>query len=354
MLSFSFIQPDDFHLHIRDDVLMHAVLPASAESVGRAVIMPNLTPPITDIAMALAYKARILAALPATTAFQPLMTLYLTEHLSLSTLQEVAITPDILGIKLYPAGATTNSDAGIQALESIYPLLETMEELGIPLLIHGEIPHFDVDMFDREPAFITQQLEPLTRRFPLLRVTLEHITTQDAVQFIESAPAHVGATITPHHLLYNRNHMLAGGVKPHYYCLPILKRERHREALVKAATSGNPKFFAGTDSAPHLQSKKESACGCAGIYNAPYAIALYAEIFDQALDLSLPASQKRFESFMSRHGAQFYGLPLNPTQITLTQTPVAVPIHIDTPLGPLIPIRAGEMVGWKVEKIEER
>ncbi len=307
------IRPDDFHLHLREgDVLRHTV-PATARCFGRAIIMPNLRPPVVTAAQAAQYKADILPYIPEGSSFSPLMTLYLTDLTTPEMVREASDMGDVHALKLYPAGATTNSDAGVTDLEKIYPALEAMIEQGLPLLVHGEVTAQDVDIFDREKLFIDQKLLPLVERFPELKVVMEHITTQDAVQFVQEASDNIGATITPQHLLYNRNHMLVGGIRPHYFCLPILKRNIHQTALQQAATSGNSKFFLGTDSAPHVKGAKESACGCAGCFSAFGAIELYAEVFDQldALD--------KLEGFASRFGADFYGLPYNEDTITLVK-----------------------------------
>ena len=348
-LSFVIQAPDDFHLHLRDGEKLASVVPATSRVFARAAIMPNLTPPITTIDSAIAYKQRILQQVPAGCSFMPLMTLYLTNDMPIATVIEAAQHPAIIGAKLYPAGATTNSHAGVSDIASIYPLLAAMEECGLPLLVHGELPDFAIDVFDREARFIEAELSPISHRFPQLKIVLEHITTKDAVDFINSSSPNLAATITPHHMLYNRNHLLAGGVRPHFYCLPILKRELHREALVAAATSGLPRFFAGTDSAPHSAAMKENACGCAGIYNAPCALETYAEIFDAAIDLAKPTSQAIFAAFMSLHGANFYGLAQNSSTITLTRKPMLIPNEVAFGSETLIPMRAGEMVAWSVE-----
>lgn len=321
---------------------MASVVPHTARQFGRAIIMPNLKPPVTTVAMALAYREQVLQAVPDETAFKPLMTLYLTDNTPAAEIERIGKTEHVVAVKYYPAGATTHSDAGVTDISRSYAALAAMEELGVPLLIHGESTDPDVDVFDREQVFIDQLLIPLTQRFPKLRVVLEHITTRDAVQFIQSAPDNIGATITAHHLLYNRNAMFSGGIRPHLYCLPVLKRDIHRQALVGAATSGNPKFFLGTDSAPHPQHAKETACGCAGIYTAHAAIELYAEAFEQAGKL------EQLEAFASFHGADFYGLPRNTGTITLTRESWLVPEHYSLGDDRLIPLRAGESVHWQL------
>ena len=342
MATLTITRPDDWHLHVRDGAPMAAVLPDTARRFARAIIMPNLKPPTTTTALALAYRQRILAALPADMTFEPLMTLYLTDNTTPTEIREAKMSGLIHGVKYYPAGATTHSDAGVTALSQCYAALAAMEEVGLPLLVHGEVTNPKVDIFDREQVFIDNMLVPLVVRFPRLKVVLEHITTRQAVDFVKSAPAHVGATITAHHLLYNRNALFAGGIRPHLYCLPVLKREEHRRILLSAATSGNPKFFLGTDSAPHARNTKESACGCAGIYTAHAAIELYAEAFETAN--ALP----KLEGFASFFGADFYGLPRNTEKITLLKTPWEVPAELAFGAEKLVPLRAGEPVGWRL------
>lgn len=342
MATLTITRPDDWHLHVRDGALMAAVLPDTARRFARAIIMPNLKPPTTTTALALAYRQRILAALPADMTFEPLMTLYLTDNTTPTEIREAKMSGFIHGVKYYPAGATTHSDAGVTAVSRCYAALAVMEEVGLPLLIHGEVTNPKVDIFDREQVFIDNVLVPLIARFPRLKVVLEHITTRQAVDFVKSAPAHVGATITAHHLLYNRNALFAGGIRPHLYCLPVLKREEHRRILLSAATSGNPKFFLGTDSAPHARHAKESACGCAGIYTANAAIELYAEAFETAN--ALP----KLEGFASFFGADFYGLPRNTEKITLLKTPWEVPAELAFGAEKLVPLRAGETIGWRL------
>ena len=335
-------RPDDWHLHLRDGTLMAAALPDTARRFARAIIMPNLKPPVTTTEAALAYRARILAALPAHLQFEPLMTLYLTDNTSATEIQTAKASAMVHGVKYYPAGATTHSDAGVTAITKCDIALAAMEEAGLPLLIHGEVTNPDVDVFDREQVFIDQVLAPLVLRFPKLKVVFEHITTRQAVEFVSAAPATVAATITPHHLLYNRNAMFASGIRPHMYCLPVLKRVLHRRALIEAASSGNPKFFLGTDSAPHARSTKETACGCAGIYSAHAAIELYAEAFEAvgALD--------KLEAFASFFGADFYGLPRNSKRITLLKESWQVPPELAFGQHTLVPLRAGELVGWRL------
>ncbi len=336
-------RPDDWHLHLRDGALMAAVLPDTARRFARAIVMPNLKPPIATVALARAYRERILAALPEGSDFQPLMTLYLTGATTPDDIAEAAASNFVHAVKYYPAGATTNSSNGVTDIRKVYPVLEAMQKHGLPLLMHGEVTDPAVDVFDREPAFIERHLTPLRADFPELRMVLEHITTTEAAQFVREAPAHVGATITPQHLLMNRNAIFAGGLRPHHYCLPVLKREKHRQALVAAATSGDPHFFLGTDSAPHPRQAKESDCGCAGIYSAHAAIELYAEAFDAAGTLD------RLEAFASFHGPDFYGLPRNTDTITLRKQPWRVPDTVDFGGTPGIPLRAGEDIAWRLQ-----
>lgn len=337
-------RPDDFHLHLRDSTQMQAVLPYSARQFGRAIIMPNLKPPILTTNMALAYRQRILAALPdpLKNDFEPLMTIYLTDNTPPDEMIRAKESGFIHGVKLYPAGATTHSDAGVTNITQCYSTLETMEKIGLPLLVHGEATDPAIDIFDREKVFIDTQLIPITQRFPKLRIVFEHITTKDAVAFVTSAAVNIAATITAHHLRYSRNALFQGGIRPHYYCLPILKREYHRQALVKAATSGNAKFFLGTDSAPHPRSMKETGCGCAGIFTAHAAIELYAEIFEQANALD------RLEAFASFNGADFYQLPRNNSFITLKKENWHAPEQIQFADETLVPLCAGEPIEWKM------
>jgi dihydroorotase len=334
-------RPDDWHLHLRDGAAMRDVAPHTARRFGRAMVMPNLKPPVTTVAEALAYRSRILEALPAGTAFEPLMTLYLTDSTGPDEIRRVAEEPGVAALKLYPAGATTNSESGVQSLEGIYPVLEAMERHEVPLLVHGEVTDPEIDIFDREKAFIDRHLEPMAARFPDLRIVLEHVTTREGVQFVRDSGPRIGATLTVHHLLYNRNALLAGGVRPHLYCLPVLKRESHRQALLEAATSGDPKFFLGTDSAPHPRRQKESACGCAGCYTAHAAIELYAEVFEAAGALD------KLEAFASFHGADFYGLPRNRDRVVLERTEWRVPDRLPFGDEELIPLKTGESIGWR-------
>ncbi len=335
-------RPDDWHLHLRDDALMQSVLPDTARQFARAIVMPNLRPPVTTTAQALAYRSRILAALPAGAKFDPLMTLYLTNNTSAEEIRKAKQSGVVHAVKLYPAGATTNSDAGVTDLRKTYAALEEMQRCGMPLLVHGEVTDSNIDIFDREAVFIERVLQPLLQDLPNLRVVFEHITTQDAAQFVTSAAENIAATITAHHLLYNRNAMLVGGIRPHYYCLPVLKRETHREALLKAATSGNQKFFLGTDSAPHAQHTKENACGCAGCYTAHAAIELYAEAFAAA------GARDKLEGFASFFGADYYGLPRNKEIITLRQEEWQVPASVGFGEHQLVPLRAGEKIQWRL------
>lgn len=342
MQQLTLTRPDDWHLHVRDGDMLANVIPDTAHRFARAIIMPNLKPPVTTTEQAQAYRQRIVATIPSGVKFEPLMTLYLTDNTPADEISRAKQCGFVQALKLYPAGATTNSDAGVTDIRNCDATLEKMAELGLPLLVHGEVTESHIDIFDREKIFIDEVLHPLTQRLPSLKVVLEHITTQDAVDFVLGAGSNIAATITPHHLLYNRNAMLAGGIRPHYYCLPIIKRESHRQALVKAAISANPKFFLGTDSAPHAQSAKESACGCAGIYSSHAAIELYAEVFDQAGALD------KLEGFASFYGADFYGLPRNTDTITLQKQDWSVPKSMAFGKEKLIPLRAGETVAWKL------
>ncbi|BBE52073.1 Dihydroorotase [Ferriphaselus amnicola] len=335
-------RPDDWHLHLRDDALMASVLPDTARQFARAIVMPNLRPPVTTTEQAVAYRERILAALPAGMKFEPLMTLYLTDNTSADEIRKAKASGIVHAVKLYPAGATTNSDAGVTDLRKTYAALEAMQECGLPFLVHGEVTSADIDIFDREAVFIERVMQPLMRDLPELRVVFEHITTKDAAEYVAAAPANVAATLTPQHLLYNRNAMLVGGIRPHFYCLPILKRETHREALVKAATSGSPKFFLGTDSAPHAQHTKENACGCAGCYSAHAAIELYAEAFEAADALD------KLEAFASFHGPDFYRLPRNTDTITLRREEWHMPHTVEFGGSNLVPLKAGEKMKWKL------
>jgi len=334
-------RPDDWHLHLRDGAALKAVVADSARQFARAIVMPNLRPPITSTAQALAYKQRILDALPAGAAFEPLMTLYLTDSLPAEEIAR-AKAAGVVALKLYPAGATTNSDAGVTDIRKTYATLEAMQREGLLLLVHGEVTDSEIDLFDREKVFIDRKLIPLRRDFPELKIVFEHITTREAAQYVHAADRFVGATITAHHLLYNRNAIFTGGIRPHYYCLPVLKREEHRVALVQAATSGSAKFFLGTDSAPHPAHLKEHASGCAGCYTALSALELYAEAFDQAGALD------KLEAFASFHGADFYGLPRNTGTITLCREPWAVPETLPFGEAELKPLRGGETLAWRL------
>jgi len=335
-------RPDDWHLHLRDGVALQAVLPDTAHRFGRAIIMPNLRPPITTTDMAVAYRERIFAGLPQGMSFEPLMTLYLTDNTGAHEIAKARASGIVHGVKLYPAGATTNSDSGVTDLAKCREALAAMEKHGLPLLVHAEVTDVDVDVFDREKVFIDRHMLPLTRDFPGLRIVFEHITTRDAAQFVGESSGNVAATITAHHLLMNRNAMFSGGIRPHHYCLPVLKREVHRQALLAAAISGNPKFFLGTDSAPHAKSVKEAACGCAGMYTAHAAIELYAEAFEQAGALD------QLEAFASFYGADFYGLPHNESRITLVRESWTVPESLSFGDELLVPLRAGQKVAWRI------
>ena len=335
-------RPDDWHLHLRDGAAMESIVADTARRFGRAIIMPNLKPPVRTTEQALHYRERILGALPEEASFEPLMTLYLTDDTPPEEIARAKLSGRVFGVKLYPAGATTHSDAGVTRLSRCFHTLERMQELGLPLLVHGESTDPEIDVFDREKAFIEDVLGPTVERFPGLKIVLEHITTRDAVQYVEVTGANVAATITAHHLLMNRNALFMGGIRPHYYCLPVLKREEHREALVEAATSGNPKFFLGTDSAPHARPTKETGCGCAGIYTAHAAIEFYAIAFEEAGALD------KLEDFASRFGAEFYGLPLNEDRITLVRRDWQVPDTLAFGSEELVPLRAGETLPWKL------
>lgn len=341
MDKLTLIQPDDWHLHVRNGAVLNTVIAHTAKQFARAIIMPNLKIPVTTVEQALNYQQEILHALPPGSTFKPLMTLYLTNAITKDEIKKAAKSEHIYAFKLYPAGATTNSDSGVSDVKAIYPILETMEELDIPLLIHGEVTDNDCDIFDREKVFVESSLRDIVKNFPELRVVAEHVTTQEAVDFVLSASNKVAATITPQHLLFNRNAILAGGIRPHHYCLPIIKRERHRLALVAVATSGNPKFFLGTDSAPHLTNAKESCCGCAGCYSAHAALELYAEVFEHAGALD------KLEGFASFFGADFYQLPRNTKAVTLQKQAWTVPgsyqVHDET----ITPLKANEVLNWK-------
>jgi dihydroorotase len=335
-------RPDDWHLHLRDGAVMASVLPHSARQFGRAIVMPNLKPPVTTTEQALAYRDRILAALPEGMRFEPLMTLYLTDNTPPDEIRRAKDSGFIHAVKLYPAGATTNSDAGVTALSKCYKSLEVMQELGMPFLVHGEVTDPAIDIFDREAVFIDRVMAPLRKDMPALKVVFEHITTKEAAQYVADSDGSTAATITAHHLLYNRNEIFKGGIRPHYYCLPVLKREEHRQALIRAATSGSDKFFLGTDSAPHPKGLKEHACGCAGCYTALHAMELYALAFEQAGALS------RLEGFASVFGPAFYGLPRNQETITLSRESWTLPAEL--PLGEqvVVPLNSGEQLHWKL------
>ena len=335
-------RPDDWHLHLRDGEELSAVVGFTAQRFARAIVMPNLQPPVVTVEHARAYRQRILAALPAGSEFQPLMTLYLTEQTSPAEVDAARASGLISGIKLYPAGATTHSQAGVRSVERVYPVLERMQELGVPLLVHGEVTDPSVDIFDREAVFIDRVLDPLLKRFAALKVVFEHITTRAAVQFVAATQQRLGATLTPQHLLLNRSALFAGGLRPHHYCLPVLKTEHDREALTAAATGGDPRFFLGTDSAPHARSAKEAACGCAGIFSAHAAIELYAEAFEAA------GAMQRLEGFASDFGADFYGLPRNVGKIKLKREEWRVPQALPFGREQLVPLRAGEPVNWRL------
>lgn len=340
MQQLTITRPDDWHLHLRDGSAMPDVLAHTAEHFGRAIVMPNLTPPVTTVSAALKYRERILDARPEDNEFQPLMTLYLTESTSVDEIDKAMATGHIVAAKLYPAGATTNSAAGVKNIQNIYPVLERMQAVGMVLCVHGEVVDHDIDIFDREPVFVERTLRTLVQDFPTLRIVAEHITTREAALFVEAGPETLAATITPQHLLYNRNALLVGGVKPHYYCLPILKRETHRQELLRVATSGSNKFFLGTDSAPHPQHLKENACGCAGCYSAHAALELYAEAFD-----SIDALDK-LEAFASHNGPDFYQLPRNTDTVTLIRGETPVPSSFPFGEHVVTPLRAGESVAW--------
>ena len=342
MDTLTITRPDDWHAHFRDGDLMASVVGATARQFARAIVMPNLKPPVVTAAQAKAYRDRIVKALPKGAEFEPLMTLYLTDNTSAEEIEKGAKSGGVKAVKYYPAGATTNSDLGVTDIRKCDAVLEAMAAAGMPLLIHGEVTDADVDVFDREAVFLDRILAPLVKRFPKLKLVAEHITTHDAAAFVERAPANVGATITAHHLLMNRNAIFAGGIRPHHYCLPVLKREPHRRALVKAATSGNPKFFLGTDTAPHARNTKETECGCAGMYTAHAAIELYAEAFDAA------GALERLEGFASFFGADFYGLPRNIGTVTLEKRRWTVPGEYPFGAETVVPLRAGEAIAWRM------
>ena len=336
-------RPDDWHIHLRDQAALQLTVPAVSRYFGRAIVMPNLVPPVNTADLAAAYRDRIMAEVPTGRNFEPLMTLYLTDSMSPDEIYKGKESGVVTACKLYPAGATTNSDSGVTDIKNIRSVIEAMQDVGMPLLIHGEVTSAEIDIFDREAVFIDKHLKPLLKDFPGIKVVLEHITTADAVQFVESESDRLAATITAHHLLYERNHMLVGGIRPHLFCLPILKRRKHQEELIRAATSGNKKFFLGSDSAPHALHAKESACGCAGCYTGHATLELYAEAFDQAGALD------KLEAFASFYGPDFYNLPRHQDQVTLIRNTWDVPeseAYMDTTIKPL---RAGEQIHWKVE-----
>ncbi|GHC32893.1 dihydroorotase [Aidingimonas halophila] len=349
MTQLTLTRPDDWHLHLRDGAAMRSVVAHSARQCGRAIIMPNLKPPVTTTEQALAYRERILAALPEDSGFEPLMTLYLTDDTTPEEIESAKASGVVHAVKLYPAGATTNSASGVTDIRHCDAAIEALARVGMPLLVHGEVTRPSIDIFDREAVFIDEVMAPLLTRHPSLKVVFEHITTRDAVEFVTAAPENVAATITAHHLLFNRNHMLVGGIRPHYYCLPVLKRASHREALLAAATSGNPKFFLGTDSAPHARGDKESACGCAGAFTAPVAIELYASAFEEA------GALERLEGFASHFGPDFYGLPRNRDLITLAKHEWTIPASF--PYGDddqtIVPLMAGEHLAWRMTSAED-
>ncbi len=346
MQEITLTQPDDWHIHLRDGAALQQTVADASRYFGRAIVMPNLTPPVATTAQVLAYRERILRHLPEGRQWRPLMVLYLTDNTSPQDIGDAAACEHIYAAKLYPAGATTNSDSGVTDLERLSPVLEAMQTKGMPLLVHGEVTDPEVDIYDREAVFIERHLRPLVQRFPHLKVVLEHITTASAVDFVLESGANIAATVTAHHLLYNRNHMLAGGIRPHLYCLPILKRHRHQQALLDAVSTGNNKFFLGTDSAPHSRPKKEAPCGCAGCYTAHAALELYAEAFEQvgALD--------KLEAFASLNGPGFYGLPVNSSRVRLRKQASTVPQQLTLGDQPLYPLRAGEAITWQAELLQ--
>jgi dihydroorotase len=334
-------RPDDWHLHLRDGAVLKDVLPHTAKQFARAIVMPNLKPPVTTVALAKAYHERIMAALPSGLKFNPLMTLYLTDNTSPDEIKRAVESGFVHGIKLYPAGATTNSDAGVTDLKHCMATLEMMQTVGLPLLVHGEVTDGDIDLFDREAVFIEKILIPLRSQLPALKIVFEHITTSQAAEYVRDADGPIAATITAHHLLYNRNALFKGGVRPHYYCLPVLKRETHRQALLKAASSGSPRFFLGTDSAPHAKGLKEHACGCAGCYTALHAMELYAQAFEEVGALN------KLEAFSSFYGADFYGLPRNQDKVTIERNPWQIPDSLPMADSTVVPLDAGQQLQWK-------
>lgn len=342
MKEISITQPDDFHLHLRDGLTLASVLADSARQFARVIVMPNLKPPVVTVEQALAYRQRIMDCLPEDSSFEPLMTIYLTDNTRPDEIRRLHENDFVHAVKYYPAGVTTNADQGVTNIDKVYDALEVMAELGVPLLVHGEVNDADVDIFDREQVFIENILKPLMARFKDLRIVFEHITTEQAVEFVKQGPATLAATITPQHLLYNRNALFENGIRPHYYCLPVLKREAHRQALVAAAVSGHAQFFLGTDSAPHARHTKENACGCAGIYSAHTAIEFYAEVFEQQDSLN------QLEKFASFNGADFYGLTRNKRKITLQQQDWLIPDSLEFAENEIIPFKAGETCRWKL------
>ncbi len=337
-------KPDDWHLHLRDEIALKTTVPATSRVFGRAIVMPNLKPPVTSVKMALNYRSRILEHKTPDSSFNPLMTLFLTDNLDPNEIVSLSNEESVVAVKYYPAGATTNSDTGVTNIKNVYRIIEKMAELGVPLLLHGEVTENHIDIFDREKVFIETILAPLIERYPNLKVILEHITTKDSVEFIESQSSRIAGTITIHHLLYNRNDMLVGGIKPHLYCLPVLKRNIHQTSLIRAALGGNPKFFLGTDSAPHARHDKESDCGCAGVYTAPAAIELYAEVFEHAGALD------KLENFASQFGPRFYGLDPNQGAITLERSEWSMPAQYDLGTDTVIPVRAGGRLSWRLRE----
>lgn len=343
MTQLKLARPDDWHLHLRQGEVMRSVVGMTAKQMGRAIVMPNLSPPVRNAQEALSYRNEIVCSLPKGTSFNPLMTLYLTDKTTKQNIIEAGNNEHVYAVKLYPAGATTNSESGVTSVLGVYPVIEQMQKEGVPLLVHGEVTHADIDVFDREKVFIETVLAPLLKNFPELKVVLEHITTKEAVDFVSGSSDNVAATITAHHLLANRNHMLVGGIKPHYYCLPVLKRKSpHQEALISAATSGSAKFFLGTDSAPHDKYQKESACGCAGVFSAHAAIELYAEVFDRANKIEM------LEGFASHHGPDFYGLKRNTESITLEKNSWIVPESYKLANSEIVPFFGGRSLSWRL------
>jgi len=343
MTQLKLARPDDWHLHLRQGEVMSSVVGMTAKQMGRAIVMPNLSPPVRNAQEALRYRKEIVCSLPKGTSFNPLMTLYLTDKTTKQNIIEAGNNEHVYAVKLYPAGATTNSESGVTSVLGVYPVIEQMQKEGVPLLVHGEVTHADIDVFDREKVFIETVLAPLLKNFPELKVVLEHITTKEAVDFVSGSSDNVAATITAHHLLANRNHMLVGGIKPHYYCLPVLKRKSpHQEALISAATSGSAKFFLGTDSAPHDKYQKESACGCAGVFSAHAAIELYAEVFDRANKIEM------LEGFASHHGPDFYGLKRNTESITLEKNSWVVPESYKLANSEIVPFFGGRSLSWRL------